>query len=412
MSKSVSISRLREARNVAAVDKIITNTPSTGEDDSGGSVTWVPEEDAADYIDADTLDVSENGTYTPEDGNYYNVVKVEVEGGASSGDSAELIDEKTIKANGIYYAIDDAQDADSKTAAYEQVNVEVPLAAKVITANGYYDATDDTSAEGDPVQGFSSVEVKVPGLGESDGRKIKKTIKSNGQYRAADEIVGEDEDPIQAYSEVDVAVPLITKKVQGNGTFNASDEQDSNGDTAVAYSEVEVGVDILQPALNATIGMDRKKHSLTLPFSVSIKDTSESDYGDYEKQHKPTVNFRNANIYIFESGGGLSPFRVSNFNFGSGFCHSWPRTITVNGQEKKIKNNSDAWNYTRLNNWATDTVKQSGNIIKYIKHGQFTGSGSGFVISGEYSGYMSWIVQNVSYSKDQYYSFTITVSLG
>lgn len=414
MSRDISISRLRTPRNVSNVDKIVTNTPASGSD-SGGSTTWVPENEAMNYVNKETLDVSENGTYTAKDGTYYNEVKVDVDGsgsgsGGDGGDTTELIDEKVIKANGTYYAIDDATNTDAKEAGYEKVNVQVPLIAKVITANGQYDATDDISAEGDPAQGYSSVEVRVTGDG---GRKIKKLIKANGTYKASDEDVGEDEEPVSGYSEVDVALPMVRKNVTKNGTFNASDEQDSNGDDAIAYSEVEVGVQILQPSFDFIMKVDRKKNKVNLPFDISISNTAESDYGDYEKQHNPQVNFRNANIYLFTSGGGNSPFRVPNFNFGSGFCHSWPQTITMNGTTRKINNYNEAWAYTRLNNWANDVVKEGRGRIKYIKHGQFTSSGRGFVIAGDYAawGYQCWIVPNVSYSKDQYYSFAITISV-
>lgn len=412
MSVNVSISRLRDERNVSGVDKIITNTPSGSEEESGGSVTWVPENEARSYVSTDTLEVSENGTYPEkgEEGTYYNEVKVNVEGGRET-ESTELIDEKTITANGTYYAINDATNTDAKKAGYEQVNVEIPLTAKVITENGEYYATDDTSAEGDPVQAWSSVEVKVEGDGSGDGRKIAKTIKANGLYKASNEPVGEE--PISGYSQVDVALPMVRKKVSKNGTFIASDEQDANGETALAYSEVEVGVEIIQPSFDFVMSIDKKKNRLSMPFNISISNTAEDDYGDYEKAHKPQVNFRNADIYLFTSGGGVSPFRAPDFNFGGEFCHSWPRTITVNGSEIKINSYRDAVNYTRLNNWANDTVKVGNGRIKYIKRGQFIDSGRGFVIAGNYPwwyGYQNWIVPNVSYTKDQYYSFTILIT--
>lgn len=78
-------------------------------------------------VDASPLYVTENGTYDPGIGKYYNRVRVNVKGGSSggggesgggSGDEA-VLKSKTITANGTYYAFND--DADG----YDSVTVNV-----------------------------------------------------------------------------------------------------------------------------------------------------------------------------------------------------------------------------------------------------------------------------------------------
>ena len=97
------------------------------------------------------LNVTQNGTYTGEQGMAYSPVTVNVEGG---GQSAVSFDTIKITENGYYEP--------AEGHAYSGVEVDVPQAAgslgeKIITADGVYNASDDG------LSGWSKVTVRIGG---------------------------------------------------------------------------------------------------------------------------------------------------------------------------------------------------------------------------------------------------------
>ena len=115
MSKNITIQEGGAARTLSGVEKIVTNV--AGE---SGTQNWVPEDEAASYVDTGELSVSENGTYYSRDDGYigFSKVVVDVESGGGGGDEPTLIT-KEITENGTYSASDD--DADG----YSSVTVNV-----------------------------------------------------------------------------------------------------------------------------------------------------------------------------------------------------------------------------------------------------------------------------------------------
>lgn len=73
MAKNITILEGRETRTFGNTEKLRTNLVG------GGTQDWIPEDEAMDYVDAEELDVTENGYYEPSAGTFYNGVNVEVE---------------------------------------------------------------------------------------------------------------------------------------------------------------------------------------------------------------------------------------------------------------------------------------------------------------------------------------------
>lgn len=103
MAKNITILEGRETRTFGNVEKLQTNLVG------GGTQNWIPEDEAASYVDADVLEVDENGYYEPEAGSFYNGVDVNVE-------VEPDLEEITITENGIYTPSGDG---------FSQVSVEV-----------------------------------------------------------------------------------------------------------------------------------------------------------------------------------------------------------------------------------------------------------------------------------------------
>ena len=89
MAKNITILEGRETRTFGGVEKLQTNLAG------GGTQNWIPEDEAADYVDAEDLEVDENGYYAPDPGSFFSSVDVNVE-------VEPDLEEITITENGIY----------------------------------------------------------------------------------------------------------------------------------------------------------------------------------------------------------------------------------------------------------------------------------------------------------------------
>ena len=89
MAKNITILEGRETRTFGGVEKLQTNLAG------GGTQNWIPEDEAADYVDAEDLEVDENGYYAPEPGSFFSSVDVNVE-------VEPDLEEITITENGTY----------------------------------------------------------------------------------------------------------------------------------------------------------------------------------------------------------------------------------------------------------------------------------------------------------------------
>lgn len=115
MSKNISIKVGGVSRNFSNVPKIQTEEAITGD-----NIDWIPEDEANDYAITESARITQNGTYHPSSGKCgFNEVVVNVSGGGGGG----TLIEKTITANGDYYAVDDNADGYSKVS----VNIVTPI---------------------------------------------------------------------------------------------------------------------------------------------------------------------------------------------------------------------------------------------------------------------------------------------
>lgn len=94
MAKNITIKEGAVAKNFTNVKKISTNQIG------GGSIAWIPEDEAADYANLRNITIRENGTYTAEDEGCDGFEEVTVEIPAD-------VREKVITVNGDYLAVDD-----------------------------------------------------------------------------------------------------------------------------------------------------------------------------------------------------------------------------------------------------------------------------------------------------------------
>lgn len=144
MPKNIVISEGTTGRNFSGVKKLKTELQG------GGTCNWIPEDEAGDYTNLKTKNITENGEYTASDDNAtgYSKVKVNVSLNTKS---------KRISANGTYNAADD------NVGGYDTVTVNVPtgshLGTKTITVDGIY------RASADDLDGYSEVKVSVGGGG-------------------------------------------------------------------------------------------------------------------------------------------------------------------------------------------------------------------------------------------------------
>lgn len=196
---------------------------STNELD-GGSCTWVPMDEANDYADFDTLSVSENGTYSPEEGYAgYDSVSVDVDPKTGSLDVEE---------NGHFYASQEDDEIDG----YTNVHVDVPpdyttLPSKTLEQNGVYYASEDG------VTGWETVTVDVPLIGNLGGGFASE----NGTYDAhADDLDGYD------YFSVDVTHYEIEDPLGGEDDFIIDIGDDGTFTIEHGYND-ETGIYTIDP---------------------------------------------------------------------------------------------------------------------------------------------------------------------
>lgn len=124
-------------KNVAILEGLVSRTftdvekISVKEMDSSDEITWIPEDEALNYVDLKALNIKKNGTYKAEsmgcDG--FNKIKVNV--------PAE-VDEITITENGTYIASDDDLDG------YSKVKVNVPSAGGGVYTVTFLDDSGST----------------------------------------------------------------------------------------------------------------------------------------------------------------------------------------------------------------------------------------------------------------------------
>ena len=130
MAKNITILEGRETRTLGGVQKIQTNL--AGE---SGTCNWIPEDEAADFVDADVLEVDENGYYEPEAGSFYNGVDVQVE-------VEPDLEEITITENGVYLPDGDG---------FSRVSVEVDSSG----------SGDDPEVHGQEVSAVATVDINA-----------------------------------------------------------------------------------------------------------------------------------------------------------------------------------------------------------------------------------------------------------
>lgn len=106
MAKNISILEGRKSRNFSQTKKLRTNLVGSGTQD------WVPEDEAGDYCDFESIEITENGIYMPQ-GHGYKEAVVNVKNGADDFIA------KTIIKNGTYKPADDG------VAGYSSVDVKV-----------------------------------------------------------------------------------------------------------------------------------------------------------------------------------------------------------------------------------------------------------------------------------------------
>lgn len=437
----INIKEDEHSRTFSGVKKLVTNTSD------GGTATWIPEDEAVDYVEKESLSITENGTYKAKQGAIFGDINVNV--AQSSGDETDgvqLISDKTINANGTYKASDEVG-GDDKQAGYESVTVDLPLESKTITKNGVYNAADDVDSMGRQIQGYSSLDIQV---GEGDEiKQVSKDIKKNGMYLPEDE--GDD---VAGFNQVNVALPFIEKKViDHGGIYRASAEQDANGDEIQGYKSIEVKIKVTQPVMDCTMNVDHHESIKTLPFDISIGNTAPADYEEQDIANPPVVDFSHATIKMYQSGISVpatqlqqySPFTQGNLNMGAGaIWKKWPDKV----DDKEIKNWNDSRAFiagdmgfkagsagtiteatvragglgryagsgkNRTEIWgdiytSNDRfrVNQENNVTKFIFSNSFIYSDNAFVIASN-GNCIGWLVENVSFKKGDRFSFTVSV---
>ena len=97
MAKNISLLEGKQARNFSGTKKLRTTKGATTQD-------WIPEDEAGDYCDFRTLEVTQNGTYRASDCDGYDKIVVDVHNGDG------ILIPKTIVRNGRYKAADDNAD--------------------------------------------------------------------------------------------------------------------------------------------------------------------------------------------------------------------------------------------------------------------------------------------------------------
>lgn len=133
MSKNITIAREGQVQSFYNVSKIRTNVID------GGTQNWVPDDEAAQYANFETLSVNENGTYSADDEECdgFSSVQVNV--------SAKLTS-KDISSNGTYYAKNDNADGYSSVT----VNVKGGGGGGGGGADYYYPVTEIANFPHDP----------------------------------------------------------------------------------------------------------------------------------------------------------------------------------------------------------------------------------------------------------------------
>jgi hypothetical protein len=129
MAKNITILEGRETRTFGNVEKITTNLAG------GGTQNWIPEDEAADYVDAEELSVDENGYYEPDPGTFYSGVDVNVE-------VEPDLEEITITENGTYTPQGDG---------FSSVSVEVDSSG----------SGDDPEVHGQEVSATATVDINA-----------------------------------------------------------------------------------------------------------------------------------------------------------------------------------------------------------------------------------------------------------
>lgn len=168
-----------EDKTVSPLEEIQTITASEGYDGL--------KEVTISAIQTETATITENGTFTPTKGSYFNNVTVDVEQGVFPDGTLEITENDT-------YDVTE----------YESVNVNVeqgvfPTGTKSITSNGIFN-----------VKEFEEVDVNVET--EQEISLENKTITENGIYNPSEGYIG--------FNEVTVEVNFLlqTKTVSDNGT--------------------------------------------------------------------------------------------------------------------------------------------------------------------------------------------------
>ena len=106
MSKNITIKEGAVAKNFTGVKKLSTNQMG------GGSVSWIPEDEAVDYVRLKKITARQNGTYTAEDESCDGFSEVKV-------DIPSDVKDKVITTNGEYLAAED------NCVGYRKVTVNV-----------------------------------------------------------------------------------------------------------------------------------------------------------------------------------------------------------------------------------------------------------------------------------------------
>lgn len=144
MAKNIVIAEGTQGKTFTGVSKIRTTKQG------GGSLNWVPEDEAGNYVTLKTKRIRENGTYTAaaDKATGYKSVEVSV---------SPKVKSQSFEYNGTYQAADYDVDGFSQVRINVKGGSDVKLKSKKIIYNGTYKAEDDGA------DGFSSVSVLVSG---------------------------------------------------------------------------------------------------------------------------------------------------------------------------------------------------------------------------------------------------------
>ena len=166
MAKNISILEGRKARNFSRTKKLRTTKGNSTQD-------WIPEDEAGQYCDFETLEVTENGTYYASGCDGYDKVVINV----GSGESRLIA--KTITKNGQYNPADDNADG------YSSVTVKAGAGGGDYTVK--WEEKDNIKTAGG--YSYTVIDNNLYYVADQDGKYYKYDGQSNIPLYYTDSIV-------------------------------------------------------------------------------------------------------------------------------------------------------------------------------------------------------------------------------